>query len=98
VRSVLCRVSEQTRNEIRHVVDLCNDHAPIKQVRTAQPQSQPQPQPTRQHPTQCPQAPQQAQQQWPPPQRQPPPSNHSPDMQRLLAFGGQQDNFRVQSV
>lgn len=34
---VRARVSEQTRNEIRHVVDLCNDHAPIMQCKIAQP-------------------------------------------------------------
>lgn len=33
----LRRVSEQTRNEIRHVVDLCNDHAPISPCRTTPP-------------------------------------------------------------
>jgi Mg-chelatase subunit ChlI len=131
------RVSEQTRNEIRHVVDLCNDHAPIRQVRTSQSRqpSQPQQQPTRHQPhaTQQHHHHQQQHQGRPQQQRiaQPQPSPqqvqqhrqvaaaaaaaasaqraqvqqqaqfHSPDMQRLLAFGQRespQQGYRIASA
>ena len=136
----VCRVSEQTRNEIRHVVDLCNDHAPIRQVRTAQARQPPQqaaPQPqqlTRQQQQQQQHAQQQSRQQQqrgpqaqPSPQQiqqhrqvaaaaaaaaaasaqraqaqaQPQPLFHSPDMQRLLAFGQRespQQGYRIASA
>lgn len=127
----VCRVSEQTRNEIRHVVDLCNDHAPIRQVRTSQPQQQAQQpaqqQPTRPHAQQHQQhSHQQQRSRVPPPAPQPTLQQlqqhrqvaaaaaaaaanirgqnqqyHSPDMQRLLAFGQQetpQQGYRITSA
>ena len=76
------------------MVDLCNDHAPVQQCRTARAPLQPQASDLHSRAAQDSQQPggqpQQHQQQQRP--------DHSADMQRLLAFGQNQDSNPLRLV